>query len=253
MPIFAFPIAGALIGLIIGSFLATIIIRWPQGRSAMKGRSRCDHCGRTVRAIDLIPVISYVLRAGKCAHCGTRIKADHLVIELGAGLIGGFALFADPGLGGILGAIFGWFLLTLAALDAQHHWLPDRLTFLLAISGLVASFVDNGPDLPSRLIGGFAGFALLFVIGWAYLQLRGREGLGGGDPKLLGAIGCWLGWSALPLVMLGAGLVGLLAIASMRARGQAITVESALPLGSFMAVSAFPLWIIQVTIETNLL
>ncbi|MEP2102979.1 MAG: A24 family peptidase [Parasphingorhabdus sp.] len=253
MPVFVFPIAGAIIGIIIGSFLATIVIRWPQGQSAMTGRSRCDHCEQTVRAIDLVPVFSYILRAGKCAHCGADIKSDHLVIELGAGLIGGLALFVDPGLGGMLGAIFGWLLLTSAALDAQHHWLPDRLTLLLAVSGLAASFFDNDPDLFSRLIGGIVGFGSLFLIGWAYRQLRGREGLGGGDPKLLGAIGCWLGWSALPLVMLGAGLIGLLAVAAMRVRGQAVTAKSALPLGSFMAISAFPLWIMLATLETSLL
>lgn len=253
MPVFAFPIAGAIIGLIIGSFLATIIIRWPQGQSAMSGRSRCDHCHQTLRAIDLIPVFSYVLRAGKCCACGGEIKSDHLVMELSAGLIGGLALFVDPGLGGLLGAIFGWLLLTLAALDAQHHWLPDRLTLILAVSGLAASFLGNDPDLLNRIIGGITGFGSLFVIGWGYSYLRGREGLGGGDPKLLGAIGCWLGWSALPLVMLGAGLVGLLAVAVMRGRGQAVTADSALPLGSFMAVSAFPLWMIQTATETNLL
>ncbi len=253
MPIFVFPIAGAIIGLIIGSFLATIIIRWPQGHSAMSGRSRCDHCHQTLRAVDLIPVFSYVLRAGKCSACGGEIKSDHLVIELSAGLIGGLALLVDSGLGGLSGAIFGWFLLTLAALDAQHHWLPDRLTLTLAISGLAASFLGNDPDLLNRVIGGITGFCSLFLIGWGYRYLREREGLGGGDPKLLGAIGCWLGWSALPLVMLGAGFVGLLAVATMYRRGQAVTADSALPLGSFMAVSAFPLWIIQTATETNLL
>ncbi|WP_282073220.1 prepilin peptidase, partial [Janibacter hoylei] len=93
----------------------------------------------------------------------------------------------------------------------------------LAVSGLAASFLGNDPDLLNRVIGGIIGFGSLFLIGWGYRYLRGREGLGGGDPKLLGAIGCWLGWSALPLVMLGAGLVGLLAVATMYRRGQAVT------------------------------
>lgn len=253
MPIFAFPIAGAILGLIIGSFLATIIVRWPEGHSAMTGRSRCDQCHQALRLIDMIPVFSYFLRAGKCAYCGGAIKSDHLVIELSAGFIGGLAFFVDPGVGGLMGAIFGWLLVTLAALDAQHHWLPDRLTFLLVVTGLIASLHGGDPDLINRLIGGISGFMALFLIGWGYRQLRGQEGLGGGDPKLLGAIGCWLGWSVLPLVMLGAGLVGLLALALMRGRGQSVTGQSALPLGSFMAISAFPLWIIQSTMGTTLL
>lgn len=253
MPDFVYPIVGTLLGLIIGSFLATIVIRWPQGQSVVSGRSRCDHCGQQLRAPDLVPVISYVLRSGKCAHCGLAIESDHLVIELSAALIGGLALFVEPGFSGFLGAIFGWFLLTLAALDAQHHWLPDKLTLPLAVCGLAASLWVDDPDLLNRAIGGVAGFLTLFLIGWGYRLLRGREGLGGGDPKLLGAIGCWLGWSSLPLVILGAALVGLMSAAMMRIRGQVVTADSALPLGSFMAITAFPLWILQTVLGANLL
>lgn len=253
MPNFVYPILGCSLGVIIGSFLATIVIRWPQGQSVISGRSRCDSCDQQLRAIDLIPVVSYLLRSGKCANCGAAIKSDHIVIELSAGLIGGLALFIGPGIVGFLGAIFGWLLLTLAALDAQHHWLPDKLTLPLAACGLAASLWVDDPDLVRRAIGGVVGFSALFLVGWSYRLLRGREGLGGGDPKLLGAIGCWLGWSALPLVILGAALVGLLSVVMMRVRGQAVTADSALPLGSFMAITAFPLWIIQTVLGTNVL
>lgn len=251
MPDYIYPIAGTIVGLIIGSFLATIVIRWPQKQSVVSGRSHCDDCDQPLRAIDLIPVASYLMRSGKCAYCGTAINSDHLVIELGAGLIGGLALFVEPGTTGLLGAIFGWLLLTLAALDAQHHWLPDRLTVALAACGLAASFFVDDPDFFNRFIGGIAGFSALFLIGRIYQKIRGREGLGGGDPKLLGAIGCWLGWSALPLVILGAALTGLLLAVMMRIRGQAIAADSALPLGSFMAITAFPLWIVQTMMAVN--
>jgi len=253
LPAFIYPIAGTILGLIVGSFLATIVIRWPQRQSVISGRSRCDSCNESLRAIDLIPVFSYLLRSGKCASCGAVINSDHLVIELGAGLIGGLALFAASGVEGLMGAIFGWVLITLAALDAQHHWLPDKLTLLLAVCGLAASLWVDEPDLVNRAIGGVAGFLALFLIGWSYRLLRGREGLGGGDPKLLGAVGCWLGWSALPFVLLGAGLVGLAAVMMMHSRGQAVAADSALPLGTFMAITAFPLWIVQTMIGGNLL
>ncbi len=253
LPDFVYPIAGTIIGLIIGSFLATIVIRWPQVQSVISGRSRCDSCQEPLRAIDLIPVISYVLRSGKCANCGAVINSDHLAIELGAGLIGGVALFAAPGVEGLLGAIFGWLLITLAALDAQHHWLPDKLTLPLAVCGLAASLWVDDPGLVNRTIGGIAGFSALFLIGWSYRLLRGREGLGGGDPKLLGAVGCWLGWSALPFVILGAALVGLIAVAMMHIRGRAVNRDSALPLGTFIAITAFPLWIVQTMTGGNLL
>ncbi len=253
MPDHVYPLVGAIFGLIIGSFLATIVVRWPKGQSVISGRSRCDSCDQQLRAIDLIPVISYLLRSGKCARCGATINPDHLMIELGAALIGGLAFLVEPGSAGLVGAIFGWLLLALAALDAQHHWLPDRLTLALAISGLAASFFIDAPDIVDRVMGGATGFGALFIIGWSYRLLRGREGLGGGDPKMLGAIGCWLGWSALPLVILGAALIGLLSALMMRIRGQTVTADSALPLGSFMAITAFPLWIVQTMMGGNLL
>ncbi len=245
MPDYLYPILGAVLGLVIGSFLATIVSRWPEGKSVVSGRSRCDSCNQPLHARDLVPVLSYLARSGKCVYCGAAIKSDHLMIELGAGLIGGMAMFVSPGMAGLWGAIFGWLLLTLAALDAQHHWLPDRLTLSLAATGLVSSLFVENPDILSRLVGGVTGFLTLFLIGWGYHKLRGREGLGGGDPKLLGAIGCWLGWSALPLVILGAALAGLLAALMMRMRGQVVMADSMLPLGGFMAIVAFPLWIIQ--------
>ncbi len=173
------------------------------------------------------------------------IATDHLAIELVAALIGGVALLAAPGMDGLAGAIFGWLLLTLAALDAKHNWLPDRLTALLALSGLMAGFLLAPSTLSDRLIGGLAGFASLFIVAAIYKRLRGREGLGGGDPKMLAGIGCWLGWQALPLVILGGSLVGILVAISWRMRGKSVMAESILPLGSLMAIAAFPLWLYQ--------
>jgi leader peptidase (prepilin peptidase)/N-methyltransferase len=245
LPAYLVPIAGMLLGLIVGSFLATLILRWPENRSVVGGRSSCDHCGHQLRAWELIPAVSFILQAGKCRRCGAEIATDHLAIELAAALIGGLALFAAPGLEGLAGALFGWLLLTLAALDVKHHWLPDRLTLMLAVSGLTASLLFADPSLRDRLIGGFAGFISLAIIAAIYRSIRKRDGLGGGDPKMLGAIGCWLGWQALPFVILGASAVGLLVALSWRLRGTGVDRETMLPLGSQMAIAAFPLWLFQ--------
>ncbi|MEO9601011.1 A24 family peptidase [Parasphingorhabdus sp.] len=245
LPALPIPIAGALLGLIIGSFLATLILRWPEGRSVMSGRSSCDHCGHQLRIWELIPVASYLLQRGKCRQCGQEVAPDHIAIEIAAGLIGGLALFAAPGPEGLAGAVFGWVLLTLGALDANHHWLPDRLTVVLAVSGLVASVLLVPVELIDRLIGGLLGFASLAIVAGLYRYVRGREGLGGGDPKMLAGIGCWLGWQTLPLVILGASFVGLLVALSWQVRGKIMTADSLLPLGSLMAVVAFPLWLYQ--------
>ncbi|WP_339824119.1 prepilin peptidase [uncultured Parasphingorhabdus sp.] len=245
MPAYLFPVAGVLLGLIIGSFLATLILRWPEGRSVITGRSSCDHCGHQLRARELIPVGSFLLQSGKCRQCGSKIASDHVAIEIAAALIGGLALFAAPDVQGVTGAVYGWLLLTLAALDVKHHWLPDRLTVILALSGLLASLLMVAPTFLDRLTGGLAGYASLAILAAAYKFVRGRDGLGGGDPKMLGAIGCWLGWQALPLVILGASLVGILVAISWRLRGENVTRESMLPLGSLMAVAAFPIWLYQ--------
>ncbi len=148
---------------------------------------------------------------------------------------------AYPGWEGAANALFGWQLIALAALDFEHFWLPDRLTASLAATGLAFGAGGIGVDLRSRLIGGVAGFAALWLIGAGYRRIRGRVGLGGGDPKLLGAIGCWLGWQSLPLVLVAASVIGLLAVLSMAMRGAQVAADTRLPLGTLMALSAWPL------------
>lgn len=236
-------VGGLIAGLIAGSFISTLVIRWPAGRS-LGGRSACDTCGRVLTVFDLVPVVSSTLSAGKCRTCGARINWRHSAIELGAAAIGLAAMTAHPGLEGAAGALFGWQLLALAALDAEHFWLPDRLTGGLAVTGLAFAAVGVGHDLSSRLIGGAAGFAALFLIAWSYRKIRGRDGMGGGDPKLLGAIGCWLGWQSLPYVLIAASLIGLCFAFVLIARKHDVTATTRLPLGSLMAIAAFPIWLL---------
>ena len=242
---FLYPLAGASLGLLIGSFLATIVVRWPLGLSVVKGRSKCDTCNQRLSFWQLVPVISFAIQRGRCAHCGAPINKDHLLIELGSALIGALAMLVQPNMIGITGALFGWILLALAALDAKHHWLPDRLTFVLAVVGIASTFISPSPTFIDRIIGGISGYCALYTIAFIYRIARKREGMGGGDPKLFGAVGCWLGWSALPYVLLGASLVGLFAVATMQIRKQKIYADTMLPLGSFLAVSAFPVWLFQ--------
>lgn len=233
-----------ILGAAIGSFLATILIRWPQGRSVVAGRSACDKCGRTLEARDLVPILSWSLAKGRCRTCGTRIDRRHLAAEAGAAMIGITAILAHPMPLAAVTAIFGWWLFLLAALDLEHEWLPDRLTWPLLAAGLVAGWGGFGPPWDSRLLGAAAGFASLFLIGWLYRALRGREGLGGGDPKLLAAIGAWLGLMHIPFVLIGAGLLGLAALLLKRLRGGSVAATDRLPLGTLMALAAWPIWIV---------
>jgi leader peptidase (prepilin peptidase)/N-methyltransferase len=238
-------VLGALLGAAVGSFLATVLVRWPRDGSALRGRSHCDHCGATLRWHELVPILSYLARRGRCRRCGGAIDRRHLWMELAASAIGAAAMLAHPGAAGIASALFGWWLLILAALDAEHQWLPDRLTLPLIPAGLLAAWTGIGPELEQRLIGAAAGYATLLLIGWAYRAARGRDGLGGGDPKLLAAIGAWLGWVQLPFVLLGAGLLGLAALLLVRMRGGKVAATDRLPLGTLMALAAWPIWLLM--------
>lgn len=235
---------GFLAGAIIGSFLATILLRWPEGRGAMAGRSACDGCGRTLGPRDLIPILSFLLARGRCRECGARIDPRHPAMELAAAAIGAIAFVAHPTPLAPVSAALGWWLLLVLAIDAEHQWLPDRLTLPLVPLGIAAAWAGFGPPLLDRAIGAAAGGIGLWLIGWAYRALRRREGLGGGDPKLLAGIGAWLGWMQLPYVLLGAGLIGLAAALWLRARGSALAATTRLPLGAFMAAAAWPLWLV---------
>jgi leader peptidase (prepilin peptidase)/N-methyltransferase len=235
-------------GAIAGSFLSTIVVRWPEDRSVLRGRSACDGCGRTLAWWELVPIVSALAVRGRCRACSATIDPRHLAFELGCAAIGGVSAVVAPGIAGVAGAVFGWLLLTLAVLDAAELWLPDPLVAALALAGLVGA-IWSAPPLADRLIGGAAGFASLWAVATGYRLLRAREGLGGGDPKLFGAIGLWLGWRMLPPVLLLAGLVGLGLILFQHLRGRAIAADDALPFGTFLSIAAYPAWLVMIGLQ----
>ncbi len=230
------------IGAVFGSFIATLAIRWPAGRSALRGRSKCDGCGRTLRAWELVPIASWIAARGHCATCGGRIAIAHPLTELAGAAIGVAAAWLAPGVEGLAGAAFGWLLLTLAAIDLAALWLPNVLTAILAAAGLASAAYGFSPAWPDRLIGGPIGFAVLWGVARLYRVLRGREGLGGGDAKLFGAIGLWLGWRALPPVLLIACAIGLATVCAMALAGRRVAGTDRLPLGTLLAAGAFAMW-----------
>ena len=234
------------LGAIVGSFVAALVLRWTEDRSVISGRSACDSCGRTLATIDLVPVLSFVALRGRCRTCHAPIDRRHLIIELLAVTIGLVAGLTSPGLAGAAGAVFGWLLLALGALDLAAFWLPDRLTATLAAIGLATGLAGFAPDLEERLWGGIAGFGVLWLIGEGYRRFRGREGLGGGDPKLLGAIGLWLGWRFLPAVLLIASLIGLGVVMGAALRERPMARDAALPFGVFLAAAAYPAWVAMI-------
>ena len=240
------PLLLGLLGAIFGSFIATLVLRWPEERS-IRGRSQCDTCERVLGPLDLVPLLSAAALAGRCRACRAPIAPLHWQVELAATVIGALSGWLAPGWEGVAGAVFGWLLLTLALLDLRDWWLPDRITALLAASGIATGALGLGPPLTDRLIGGAAGFALLWLVGWGYRRTRGKDGLGGGDPKLFAGIGLWLGWAMLAPVLLVASLLGLGVVLVARLTGRTVTREDALPLGALLAAAAYPAWALMVS------
>lgn len=230
------PLLGLLIGLAAGSFIATLVQRWPAGRS-LAGRSACDSCGAPLAARDLVPILSFLWLRGHCRQCGARIAPLYPGVEAVAGLMGAAALAIAPGWTGLAGAVMGWILLALALLDSAQLWLPDRLTLPLMALGLLF-----GPaPLPQRAAAAALAGLVLWAVRALYLKLRGREGLGLGDVKLAAAIGAWLSPLLLAPLLLLAALLGLLAAALRRLRGEA---AGELPFGAALALAGWLLWLL---------
>lgn len=242
--IWAGPALGAGAGLIAGSFLANLVVRWPRGQD-LGGRSACDACGATLGVRDLVPLLSFALAKGRCRICDEAIDSLHPIVETLCAAVGAVALALSPDAAGLTAMLVGWLLVTLAALDVRAFWLPDVLTAALAMVAALSSWVVDPPGTIDRFIGGCAAFGSLWLIAVLYRRVRGRDGLGGGDPKLFGAIGLWLGWQPLPFVMLGASGIGIAAALVMMARGGTVTGTTRLPLGAGLAVAGFAIWAIS--------
>jgi leader peptidase (prepilin peptidase) / N-methyltransferase len=230
--------AGSLtvLGAIWGSFAAALCVRWPSGESIVKGRSRCDHCFAVLAPQELIPILSYCLQRGRCGHCANRIGRFSLLVELACATLGLMAavLFSDYAAFAV--ALFFWLLVPLGILDWRHLWLPDSLIVVLAAAGLLLGRYVSDAPLDARLIGGVAGYSVLQLIRLFYRKFRGVDGMGGGDPKLLGAIGLWTGWQGLPVTVMLASGIGL---ACYLLRPQAKSIDQGrLPLGAFLAAAA---------------
>lgn len=236
-------LVGLVLGLVAGSFIAALTVRWPQGRTVSTGRSQCDACQKVLPPQHLVPILSYLVLRGRCAFCGQEISGKHLMVEIAGGGIGMLSLAVSPDVAGLAGSLFGWGLLALALLDVEHLWLPDAITLPIALLGLAVGAAGVGPPLLDRLIGAGFGCAAFLLIGAVYRRIRGRTGLGQGDAKLMGAIGAWLGWVPLPWVMVIAGLIGAIWIIIARLRGRKLHASSHLPLGAFLAISAWIFWL----------
>jgi leader peptidase (prepilin peptidase)/N-methyltransferase len=229
---------------VIGSFLGVLVRRLPEGRPIAWKRSRCEHCGAALRARDLVPLFSWLSAKGRCRWCGHPLGWFYPGIELAALAVALTAVAADSGGEVWLDCLLGWWLLALGWIDLREWLLPDGLTLPLVIAGLCATAALAPEQLTDRALGAALGFLSLRAIALLYRWLRGREGLGQGDAKLLAAAGAWVGASALPQVILGAAVAALFAAGCLRLAGIRLGAHSALPFGPFLALATWLTWLI---------
>jgi leader peptidase (prepilin peptidase)/N-methyltransferase len=227
----------------IGSFLGLLIRRLPDGSPIARDRSRCDHCCTPLRVRDLVPILSWLAAGGRCRYCRQPLGWFYPGVELAALVVALTAVLIDGGQRAWLDCLLGWSLLALGWIDLRSWLLPDALTLPLIVAGLAASFIFDPDQLTERALGAALGYASLMAIAALYRALRGREGLGGGDAKLLAASGAWLGAITLPQVVLLAALSALAAAACLRLAGVRLGIHSALPFGPFLALATWALWL----------
>jgi len=256
-----------LLGLIVGSFLNVVILRLPemmaqdwrrecrellseqgdtvsthtdadaQTVTLLRPRSRCPQCHTPIKAWQNVPIISWLLLRGRCQQCGKRISVQYPLVELSAGLLAlAVAWHFEPGWYALSLWLFCWILLTSAVIDIRTQLLPDSLTLPLLWLGLVlALLLPNFPvSLEDALLGAVFGYLALWSVYWLFKLLTGKEGMGFGDFKLLAALGAWLGWQMLPIVILFSALVGsVVGIAMILLLGRDRQIP--IPFGPYLA------------------
>ena len=260
-----------LFGLLVGSFLNVVIHRlpkmmerdWREQCAEFSGtpvpatesynlavpRSRCPACGHAIRALENIPVVSWLLLRGRCSACGAAISARYPLVELLAGLLTAYAVWRwGPTIKALAAALLLWALIALTFIDFDTQLLPDSITVPLAWTGLVVNAFGTFTDLHTALWGAVAGYLALWSVYWLFKLIRGKEGMGYGDFKLLSAIGAWLGWKMLlPVILLssvvGAGVGIVLMVAKRHGR------DVPIPFGPYLAGGAVVAMIWQPQVE----
>jgi leader peptidase (prepilin peptidase)/N-methyltransferase len=227
----------------VGSFLTVLITRPSAGRSVVWGRSTCDHCGHPLGIGDLVPIASWLAAGGRCRYCDAPVAALYAGVEAAALAAAVWAAALTAGASLWLSCALAWCLLALAVIDVREGLLPDALTFPLLLIGLAAAIPEGRTDLLDRGIGAIAGFASLAVTRVLYRRIRGREGLGLGDAKLLGAAGAWVSWEGLPSVVLIGSIVTLTWALAERWRGRPVVLDQRIPFGPGLCLGAWIVWL----------
>lgn len=257
------------LGLVVGSFLNVVIYRLPvmmqnewrrecdeylesQGQPTLKRKaktnerfnlaypnSRCPSCNTPIKPWQNIPVFSYLLLRGACAKCKVKISPRYPVVEASTALLTALVFWHfGASTQALLGFIFLWSLISLTMIDVDHYLLPDSITLPLMWLGIVANIFGTYTTLESSVIGAVAGYLSLWLVYWGFKLATGKEGMGYGDFKLLAALGAWMGWQYLPLIILLSSAVGaVLGVGAILLMGR--DKARPLPFGPYLAVAGF--------------
>ena len=227
-----------LFGAICGSFLNVCIYRMPLDQSVVSPGSHCMGCGAQVRWFDNIPVISWFLLRGRCRRCGARFSIRYPLIEALTGLLSVLLMLKfGPGLQYLIYFCLTAALVVITFIDFDHQIIPDEISLPGIGLGLLCSFFLPQPGWLSSLLGIIAGWGSLAAIFYAYLWLTGKEGMGGGDAKLLAMLGGFLGVAAVPFIIFTSSLVGTVVGVSLmliQKKGRHL----AIPFGPYLAMGA---------------
>lgn len=249
----------ALLGLLVGSFLNVVIYRIPKmmqresdnyvavesGKepphtdrfNLMVPRSSCPCCGHQITAIENIPVISWLALRGKCRKCKNPIPIRYPAIELFTAVVSGLLVWTlGSGAMGMSSLLFAWLLIAMTFIDFDTQLLPDDLTYPLLWAGLLMNINATFVPLQDAVIGAAAGYLVLWAVYWLFKLATGKEGMGYGDFKLLAALGAWLGWTALPGIILLSSVVGAIVGISLivfAKRGR----DKPIPFGPYLAAA----------------
>jgi leader peptidase (prepilin peptidase)/N-methyltransferase len=257
-------LATGLLGLVVGSFLNVVIYRLPLMMEQSLSRechehlgtpvtdtgisedfnllipaSRCPACGHRIRCWENIPVISFLFLRGRCAECGTAISWRYPAVETVTALLSlTVALHFGYSMQLLAALVFTWTLIPLFLIDFDKQILPDVITLPLLWLGLLCSLNAVFIDSHASIIGAAAGYLSLWLIYHLFRLATGKEGMGYGDFKLLGAIGAWVGWQSLPLVILFSSVVGaVIGIMLILAKGR--DHNQPMPFGPFLAAAGW--------------
>ncbi len=225
-------------GALVGSFLNVCIFRLPQQESIVWPGSHCPHCKNPIKSYDNIPVISYILLRGRCRYCKGTISIQYPLVE-GITAISSFLLITTfgPSLSYLFYFAFLASLIVITVIDLRHQIIPDVISLPGIGVGLLASLIIPQINFLDSLIGILSGGGSLFVVATLYQWLFKREGMGGGDIKLLAMIGAFLGWKAVILTILSGSLIGsITGIIIMVSKGK--DFKYAIPFGPFLSLGA---------------